>query len=156
MKKREEIKVYKILKSLYDFCQAPISWYTKIDTYLKHLSLKRNEVDYNLYYMKKGIKIVILLLYVDDLLLIGSDATKIKWLIAQLKSMFEMTNFILLKFYLVVKINFYMSTRAYLWLNIISLLTFSINLGWLIVNLLASLYQKVLHLSQVIIISHGD
>jgi hypothetical protein len=70
--------------------------------------------------------------------------------------MFEMTNFILLKFYLVVKINFYMSTRAYLWLNIISLLTFSINLGWLIVNLLASLYQKVLHLSQVIIISHGD
>jgi hypothetical protein len=64
--------------------------------------------------MKKGIKIVISLLYVDDLLLIGSDATKIKWLIAQLKSMFEMTNFILLKFYLVVKINFYMSTRAYL------------------------------------------
>jgi len=64
--------------------------------------------------MKEGIKIVILLLYVDDLLMIGSVATKIKWLIAQLKSMFEMTNFRLLKFYLVVKFNFYMSTRAYL------------------------------------------
>ncbi len=51
----EEIKVYTILKSLYGFCQVPISWYTKIDTYLKHQSLKRNEVDYNLYYMKKGI-----------------------------------------------------------------------------------------------------
>jgi hypothetical protein len=64
--------------------------------------------------MKEGIKIVILLLHVHDLLMIGSVATKIKWLIAQLKSMFEMTNFRLLKFYLVAKFNFYMSTRAYL------------------------------------------
>jgi hypothetical protein len=55
VKKMEEIKVYTILKSLYGFCQAPISWYSKIDTYLKHQSLKRNEVDYNLYCMKKGI-----------------------------------------------------------------------------------------------------
>jgi hypothetical protein len=42
-------------------------------THLKRQSLKRNEVDYNLYYMKEGIKIVILLLYVDDLLMIGSE-----------------------------------------------------------------------------------
>lgn len=130
------------MKSFYGFCQALISWYTKIDKYLKHQSLKRNEVDYNLYYMKEGIKIVILLLYVDDLLMIGSVATKIKWLIAQLKSMFEMTNFRLLKFYLVVKFNFYMSTRAYLWLNINSLLIFSINLGWPIVTCLHSFTKR--------------
>jgi hypothetical protein len=68
--------------------------------------------------------------------------------------MFEMTNFRLLKFYLVAKFNFYMSTRAYLWLNIISLLIFSINLGWPIVNLLTLLYQKVLHLPRVIRIFH--
>jgi hypothetical protein len=155
VKKREEIKVYKISKSLYGFCQGPIWWYTKIDTYLKHQSLKRNKVDYNLYYMKNGIKIVILL-YVDHLLTIGSDATKIKWLIAQLKSMFEMINFRLLKFYLIVKFNFYTSTRAYVSLHIISLLIFSINLGWLIVNLFTLLYQKVLHLPRVIRISHGN
>jgi hypothetical protein len=105
--------------------------------------------------MKNGIKIVILL-YVDHLLTIGSDATKIKWLIAQLKSMFEMINFRLLKFYLIVKFNFYTSTRAYVSLHIISLLIFSINLGWLIVNLFTLLYQKVLHLPRVIRISHGN
>jgi hypothetical protein len=114
VKKREEIKVYKILKYFNGFCQTPISWYTKIDTYLKHQSLKMNEVNYNLYYMKEGIKIVISLLDVDDLLMVRSDSTKIKWLIVQLESMFEMTNSKLLKFYLVVKFYFYMSTRAYL------------------------------------------
>jgi hypothetical protein len=31
--------------------------------------------------------------------------------------------------------------------HIISLLVFSINLGWLIMNLLTVLYQKVLHLA---------
>jgi hypothetical protein len=117
---------------------------------------KRNEIDYNLYYMKEGIIIVILLLYVNYLLMIGSDTTKIKWLIAQLEFMSEMTNFRLLKFYLVVKFNFWMSTRAYLQFNIVSLLIFLINLGWLIVNLLILLYQKVLHLPRVIKIFHWD
>jgi hypothetical protein len=104
--------------------------------------------------MKEGIIIVILLLYVNYLLMIGSDTTKIKWLIAQLEFMSEMTNFRLLKFYLVVKFNFWMSTRAYLQFNIVSLLIFLINLGWLIVNLLILLYQKVLHLPRVIKIFH--
>jgi hypothetical protein len=50
----------------------------------------------------KGIKIVVLL-YVNNLFMIRSDAIKIKWLIIKLKSIFEMTNLKLLKVYFVVE-----------------------------------------------------
>jgi len=43
----------------------------------------------------KGVKIVFLL-YVNNLFMTRNDATKIKWLIIQLKFIFEMTNFRLL------------------------------------------------------------
>jgi len=49
-----------------------------------------------------GIKIVVLL-YVNNLFMTRSDATKIKWLIVQLKSIFEMTNLKLFKVYFVVE-----------------------------------------------------
>jgi len=57
-----------------------------------------NEEDYSFI---KGVKIVVLL-YVNNLFMTRSDATNIKLLIIQLKSIFEMTNLILLKVYFVV------------------------------------------------------
>jgi hypothetical protein len=50
----------------------------------------RSEVDHNLYYKNSNTRIVILVLYIDDLLLIRSDATMLTKIKLQLEEQFEM------------------------------------------------------------------
>eukprot|EP00253_Pinus_taeda_P028222 PITA_28222 len=53
--------------------QAPCAWYTRIDNYFTGLGFTKSEADANLYnIMVKG-KLLIIVLYVDDLLLTGDD-----------------------------------------------------------------------------------
>jgi hypothetical protein len=60
--------------------------------YLKGDGLKRSESDHNLYYQSEGGKMILLALYVDDFLLIGSNHAKFQQLQKQLESVFEMSN----------------------------------------------------------------
>lgn len=89
---RQETKVYKLTRALYELCQAPRAWYEKIDTYLQSQGLYRNDADYNLYFLRNGTKIVVLILYVDDLLITSNDSEKMAWLKDQLQNRFEMTD----------------------------------------------------------------
>jgi hypothetical protein len=65
--------------------------------------LKRNNAYCNLYYISENNKIIILVLYVDELLFIGSNKEIITWLKLQLENMFEMIKLGNLRFYLVVE-----------------------------------------------------
>ena len=58
---------------MYDLKQAPHAWYTKIDSYFTGLGFTKNEVDANLYHIMVEGKPLIIVLYVDDLILIGDD-----------------------------------------------------------------------------------
>jgi hypothetical protein len=49
----------------------------------------RNEANHNLYYKNSNTRVVILVLYVDDLLLIGSDATMLTKIELQLEEQSE-------------------------------------------------------------------
>jgi len=51
-----------------------------------------SSVNPNMYYKKKYMKIIIILLYVDDLLLTIDDGKEIKWMQKALIENFEMTN----------------------------------------------------------------
>ena len=48
------------------------AWYSRIDGYLLGLSFTKSEADSNLYYVFVEGELLILVLYVDDLFLIGS------------------------------------------------------------------------------------
>lgn len=100
MEEGKEHKFCKLLKSLYKLKQAPRAWYEKIDSYLKDHGLSCSDVDHNLYYLKSDDKIVILILYLDDLSFIGDHEKKINQLKEQLKARFEMIDLGLLSFYL--------------------------------------------------------
>jgi hypothetical protein len=76
MEEGKKHKFCKLLKSLYKFKQAPRAWYERNDSYLKDQGLSRSDVDHNLYYLKLDDKIVILILYLDDLLFIGNHEKK--------------------------------------------------------------------------------
>ena len=71
--KGEEQKVCKLLKSLYGLKQAPKQWHEKFDTTLTGAGFAVNEADRCVYYRHGGGQSVILCLYVDDILIFGTN-----------------------------------------------------------------------------------
>ncbi len=97
----KEFQVCKLMKELYGLRQVPRTWYGRINNYLqKQVGLKRNEVDQNTYFLEEEGKTLIFVLYVDDLLVIGTHESKIKWLIQQLEHTFEVSDLGKLQLYL--------------------------------------------------------
>ena len=58
-------------KSLYGLKQAPRTWYNKIDSFLSSLGFTKSKADSKLCSKVEGRRPVMLLLYVNDLFLIG-------------------------------------------------------------------------------------
>jgi hypothetical protein len=71
--KGEEHKVCKLLKSLHGLKQAPKQWHEKFDTTLTSAGYVINEADRCVYYRHGGVHFVILCLYVDDILIFGTN-----------------------------------------------------------------------------------
>ena len=58
---------------LYGLKQEPHAWYNRIDSHLTRLGFTKSEVDENLYQILVEGKLLIIVLYVDDLILIGDE-----------------------------------------------------------------------------------
>ena len=85
-------KVCKINKALYGLKQAPKEWYDRINTWFLQQGLVRSKNDPNLYFSDKNGKLMILLLYIDDLLITGDNQEEISCLKCALQEEFEMTD----------------------------------------------------------------
>eukprot|EP00253_Pinus_taeda_P003162 PITA_03162 len=79
-------------KSLYGLKQAPWAWYAKMDSFLLETGFSRCHSDNIVYTKKAGKSLIILVLYVDDLILTGSDPNHINHVKSSLKKKFEMTD----------------------------------------------------------------
>ncbi|WVZ96347.1 hypothetical protein U9M48_042002 [Paspalum notatum var. saurae] len=88
--KSQESKVCKLLKSLYGLKQAPKQWHEKFDTTLISAGFAVNEADSYVYYRYGGGKRVILCLYVDDILIFGTDIDVINEVKSFLSTKFDM------------------------------------------------------------------
>ena len=60
--------ICKLKNALYGMKQAPRDWYERIDSFLSIMGFTKSKADPNLY-----LKVVILLLYVDDLFLTRNE-----------------------------------------------------------------------------------
>jgi hypothetical protein len=87
-------------KSLYGLKQAPQAWYAKMDNFLIDTGFSRFHSDPNVYTKKVGSHLIILVLYVDDLILIGSDSKLLNHVKTSLKKKFEMTDLGFLHYFL--------------------------------------------------------
>ena len=78
IEKGKEGLVCRLKKSLYGLKQAPRQWYRKFDSFMLEHGFQRLEVDHCVYIKRydQG-KYIILLLYVDDMLIVGHDKNKI-------------------------------------------------------------------------------
>src|SRR4051812_25018517 len=88
--KGEEIKVCKLLKSLYGLKQAPKQWHEKFDRTLTSVGFSVNEADKCVYYRHGGGEGVILCLYVDDILIFGTNMKVINEVKSFLSKSFDM------------------------------------------------------------------
>jgi hypothetical protein len=86
----QENKVCRLIKSLYGLKQAPKQWHEMFDNTLTTAGFAVNESDTCVYYRYGGGESVMLCLYVDDILIFGSNLNAIEKVKNLLSSNFEM------------------------------------------------------------------
>ena len=83
--------VCKLKKSLYGLKQAPRQWYRKFDSFMTDHGYSRTTSDHCVFVKKyPNGNFIILLLYVDDILIVGQDMSKISKLKSELSKSFAM------------------------------------------------------------------
>ena len=63
----------KLKRALYGIKQETLVWYTMINSYLTSLGFAKSEADANIYHILVEGKLLIIVLYVDDLILNGDE-----------------------------------------------------------------------------------
>jgi hypothetical protein len=98
-----ELHACRLKRVLYELKQAPYAWYTQIDNYFTRPGFTKSEADANQYQIVVGGKILIIVLYVDDLILAGDDQL-IHSCKEDLEKEFEMKDLGLLHYFLGLEI----------------------------------------------------
>ena len=88
--KRKPDFVCFLKKSLYGLKQSPRQWYKRFDSFVHSIGFKRSDFDHCLYFQHHNKDCVFLLLYVDDMLLIGSNVKMIDGIKLAFSSEFDM------------------------------------------------------------------
>eukprot|EP00253_Pinus_taeda_P032053 PITA_32053 len=82
--------ICRLKKSIYGFKQAPWALYAKMDSFILDTGFSRCHSENIVFTKKVGKSLIILVIYVDDLTLTGSDPNLINDVKSNLKKMFEM------------------------------------------------------------------
>lgn len=91
IKKGSEDKVCLLKRSLYGLKQSPMMWYKRFDEYMLKIGFHRSKYDSCVYQKNHGVlKIVYLLLYVDDMLIASESMVEVSKVKNLLKLEFEM------------------------------------------------------------------
>eukprot|EP00253_Pinus_taeda_P029915 PITA_29915 len=114
--KRKKELVCKLKKSLYALKQSPRMWYQKFDTFIWGLGFTRSKVDHCVYFKLISECVIYLVLYVDDMFLVGNDKEIIQDLKTQFSSKFDMTDLGAANYILGMEIK-RVRTKRKLWLN---------------------------------------
>ncbi|KAJ9561260.1 hypothetical protein OSB04_006420 [Centaurea solstitialis] len=92
--------VCRLRKSLYGLKQAPLAWFEKFSNTVLSLGFSAINYDSGLFTRTTDSGTILLLLYVDDMIIIGSDTIGITHLKQSLNSNFEMKDLGLLHYFL--------------------------------------------------------
>jgi hypothetical protein len=82
--------VCRLHKSLYGLKQASRAWYTRLSDFLLSIDFRASKVDTSMFILSDGTNIFYLLVYVDDILLTGSNSAMLHHLIQLLSSEFKL------------------------------------------------------------------
>ena len=82
--------IYKLQKSIYGWKQASRSWNICFDEVVKGFGFIKNEEEACVYKKESGSSVAFLILYVDDILLIGNYISMLESVKTSLKQMFQL------------------------------------------------------------------
>lgn len=92
--------VCKLHKALYGLKQAPRSWFDKLSDALENRGFTGSTSNSSLFFCRKNSKILIVLMYVDNILVTSEDPQLIKDFSADIQSQFTLKDLGLVNFYL--------------------------------------------------------
>lgn len=96
----QEDKLYLFRKTLYGLKQAPRAWYSRINEYLMSLGFERSPNEHTLYVREIDDEKIFISLYVDDLLVTGTNSTRLQDFKNELHKEFEMNDLGEMSFFL--------------------------------------------------------
>jgi hypothetical protein len=91
-------------KLLYGLKQAPQAWYACLSDFLLFIGFHASKVDTSLFILFVGVDIFYLLIYVDDILLTGSNSTMLHLLIQLLSSEFKLREIGVIHYFLGIEV----------------------------------------------------
>ncbi|CAN1170240.1 Retrovirus-related Pol polyprotein from transposon TNT 1-94 [Linum perenne] len=100
-KRLGEGKVCKLQKSLYGLKQSPRAWFERFGRAIKEFGFYQSQADHTLFFkhLPHG-RIIVLIVYVDDIIITGNDPKEIKLIKQKLGAQFEIKDLGNLKFFL--------------------------------------------------------
>ena len=110
--------VLRLKKAIYGLKQSPRAWYHKLSTTLNGRGFVKSEVDRTLFTLTSKQGIVVILVYVDDIIITGSDKEGILLTKAFLRSSFDIKDLGELKYFLGIEMcrskdGLFLSQRKY-------------------------------------------
>jgi Reverse transcriptase (RNA-dependent DNA polymerase) len=100
-----EQKVCKLNKALYGLKQSPRAWFGRFRNVMKSYGFNQAESDHTLFIKRRNGKMVVLIIYVDDMIISGDDEMGIQELKQQLSREFEMKDLGGLKYFLGIEVS---------------------------------------------------
>ncbi|XP_034707553.1 uncharacterized mitochondrial protein AtMg00810-like [Vitis riparia] len=98
--KGQEEKVYLLKKALYGLKQTPRAWYNRIDEHLQSLEFVKSPREATLYVKGTDANLIVVSVYVDDLLVTGSNEKLVEEFKVEMLEVFEMTDLGLMSYFL--------------------------------------------------------
>jgi Reverse transcriptase (RNA-dependent DNA polymerase) len=96
--------VCRLKKAIYGLKQSPRAWYGKLSSALTKIGYKKSEADSSMFTSVSSKGIVIILIYVDDLVITGSDQHGIAALKTHLRTEFDIKDLGYLRYFLGIKV----------------------------------------------------
>jgi hypothetical protein len=104
IKKGSEYKVHKLNKALYGLHQALRAWNEKLDSTLTELSFVKSSSEPAIYTTKSGSSQLVVGVYVDDLVITGTNGEDISCFKQEMATAFRMSDLGLLQYYLGIEV----------------------------------------------------
>ena len=101
---REIGKVCHLRKSLYDLKQSPYAWFGKFSQAVEKFGLQKSKSNHSVFYWNSSSCIILLVVYVDDIVITGSDSTGISSLKSFLHGQFHTNDLGMLRYFLGVEV----------------------------------------------------
>jgi Reverse transcriptase (RNA-dependent DNA polymerase) len=110
--------VCKLRKTIYGLKQSPRVWYAKLNSFLLKNNFVKSTADYSMFINHSGKSTTVILVYVDDIIIIGNDNDEIKKVKQLLKNEFDIKDLGTLSYFLRIEIahsskGLFLSQRKY-------------------------------------------